>query len=175
MASGSSIMGRDPCWKYCTPMDGNKNGTVCNYCGLAIKSGEITRFKFHLSHTDPNSNTKKCPNVPPEVKQEIRRLLKEKNKAKAKKAADIEEIRSELQDTMGRRHRHVTDEDDEENLGGDDDDDGNDDVYMYPADMHTDERHAYREALRASKAVEWNRQQEEHFVKGKRKTSIILI
>ncbi|XP_059597191.1 uncharacterized protein LOC132254761 [Vitis vinifera] len=64
---------------------------------------------------------------------------------------------------MGRRHRHVTDEDDEENLGGDD-------VYMYPVDMHPDERHAYREAVRASKAAEWNRQQEEHFIKGKIKT-----
>nr|CAN81812.1 hypothetical protein VITISV_020893 [Vitis vinifera] len=31
---------------------------------------------------------------------------------------------------------------------------------MYPADLHPDERHAYREAVRASKAVEWNRQQE---------------
>ena len=65
---------------------------------------------------------------------------------------------------MGRRHRHVIDEDDEENLGGDgggdggggDDDDDGDDVYMYPADMHPDERHAYREAVRASKAAEWN-------------------
>ena len=153
MASESGIMGRDPCWKYCTPMEGNKNGTICNYCGLAIKSGGITRFKFHLSHTDPNSNTKKCPNVPPEVKQEIRRLIEQRNKAKAKKAVDIEEIRAELRDTMGRRHRHLIDEDDEENLGGDgggdgggggdDDDDGDDDVYMYPADMHPDERHAY--------------------------------
>ena len=53
-------------------------GTKCNYCGLAIKSGGITCFKFHLSHTDPNSNTKKCLNVPPEVKQEIRRLLEQK-------------------------------------------------------------------------------------------------
>ena len=69
---------------------------------------------------------------------------------------------------MGRRHRHVTDEDDEENLGGDDDD-GDDDVYMYPVDMHPDERYAYREAVRTSKPAEWNRQQEEHFVKGKEK------
>ncbi|RVW22828.1 hypothetical protein CK203_103198 [Vitis vinifera] len=29
----------------------------------------------------------------------------------------------------------------------DDDDDGDDDVYMYPADMHPDERHAYKEAV----------------------------
>ena len=91
MASESGIIGRDPCWKYCTPMKGDKNGTVCNYCGLAIKSGGITRFKFHLSHIDPNSNTKKYPNMPLKVKQEIRRLLEQKNKAKAKKAVDIEE------------------------------------------------------------------------------------
>ena len=65
MASGSGIMGRDPCWKYCTIMEENKNGTVCNYYGLTIKNGEITCFKFYLSHTDPHSNTKKCSNVPP--------------------------------------------------------------------------------------------------------------
>ena len=66
MASGSvgNIVGRDPTWSYCTPMEGNKNGTICNYCGLMIKSGVITCFKFHLSHMDPHSNTKKCPNVP---------------------------------------------------------------------------------------------------------------
>ena len=65
---------------------------------------------------------------------------------------------------MRGRHRHVIDEKVEENL----DDDG----YMYLADIHPDERHAYRVAIRASKAIEWNRQQEEHFVRGKRKTGI---
>ena len=50
-----------------------------------IKSGEITRFKFHLSHTDPLSNTKKCRNVP-EVKQEMKQLLEQKSKGKVKKA-----------------------------------------------------------------------------------------
>ena len=57
--SGSGVMGRDPCWKYCTPMEGNKNGKVCNYCGLTINSSEITRFTFYLSHIDPHSNTKR--------------------------------------------------------------------------------------------------------------------
>ena len=75
MDSGSNIGGRDPVWKYCTHVEGNRNCTVCNYCGLVIKSGGITRFKFHLSHLDPHSNTKKCPNVLPKVKQEIRQLL----------------------------------------------------------------------------------------------------
>ena len=98
--SGSNIGGRDPAWKYCTPIEGNKNGTICNFCGMIIKSGGITRFKFHLSHTDPHSNSKKCPNVPPDVKREIIQLLVERNKAKAKKAANIEEIRFELRGAM---------------------------------------------------------------------------
>ena len=55
-------------------VEGNKNGTICNYYGLMIKSGGITRFKFHLSHTDPHSNTKKCPNMLPGMKQETRQL-----------------------------------------------------------------------------------------------------
>ena len=65
MASGSG--GRDPTWRYCTPLEEPKNGIICNSCGLSIKSGGITRLKFYLSHTDPHSNTKKCPNVPSEV------------------------------------------------------------------------------------------------------------
>ena len=73
MASGSG--GRDPAWKYCTYLEGNKNGTICDYCGLMIKSGRITHLKFHLSHTGPHSNTKKCPNVMLEVKQEMKQLL----------------------------------------------------------------------------------------------------
>ena len=47
---------------------GVKMEPICNYCCLMIKSGGITRFKFHLSHRDPHSNTKKCPIVPPKVK-----------------------------------------------------------------------------------------------------------
>ena len=68
MDNGSNIGGRDPAWKYCTHVEGNRNSTVCNYCSLVIRSGRITRFKFHLSHSDPHFNTKKYPNVPPEVK-----------------------------------------------------------------------------------------------------------
>ena len=90
--SGSNTGGRDPAWKYCTLIEGNRNDTICNFCGMVIKSGRITWFKFHLSYTDPHSNSKKCPNVPPEVKKEMRQLLVERNKAKAKKAANIEEI-----------------------------------------------------------------------------------
>ena len=112
MASGGG--GRDPAWRHCAPLEGYKNGTVCNYCGLSIKSGGITRLKFHLSHTDPHSNTKKCPNVPPEVKQEMKQLLEQKGKAKAKKAVDMEEIRAELRGIMGGKHHYLIDDDDEE-------------------------------------------------------------
>ena len=66
MASGSG--GQDPAWRYCTSLEGNKNGTICNYYDLMIKSGGITRLKFHLSHMDPHSNIKKSTNVPSEVK-----------------------------------------------------------------------------------------------------------
>ena len=134
--SGSNTGGRDPAWKYYAPIEGNRNDTICNFCGMVIRCGRITRFKFHLSHTDPHSNSKKCPNVPPEVKKEMRQLLVERNKAKAKKAANIEEIRSELRGTMGGSHRHLFDD-------GDDDDEENeeedDDVHMYPPDMNLDE------------------------------------
>ena len=82
MASG----GRAPTWRYCTSLEGNKNGTICNYYDLMIKSGGITRLKFHLSHTDPHSNTKKCPNVLPKVTQEMKQLLEQKSRTKAKKS-----------------------------------------------------------------------------------------
>ena len=58
--SGSGVVGRDLAWKYCTPVDGNRNNVTCNYCGMIIKNEDITWFKFQLSHTNSNSNTKKC-------------------------------------------------------------------------------------------------------------------
>ena len=67
---------------------------ICNFCGMVIKSDGITRFKFHLLHTDPYSNSKKCSNVPP--KKKMRQFFVEMNKAKAKKTANIKEIRAEL-------------------------------------------------------------------------------
>ena len=94
--SGRNTRGRDSAWKYCTHIEGNRNDTICNFCGMVIKSGGITWFKFYLSHTDPHSNRKKCHNVPPEVKKEMRQLLVERNKSKAKKAANFEEIRAEM-------------------------------------------------------------------------------
>ena len=91
-------------------------------------------FKFHLSHSYLHSNSKKCPNVSPEVKKEMMQLLVHMNKAKAKKATDIEEIRVELRGIMRGNHRHLIDNDDEE------EEDEDKDFYMYLADMNPDER-----------------------------------
>ena len=55
---------------------------------------------------------------------------------------------------MGGRDRHLIDDDEDE-------EEEEEDVYMYPGDMTPDERAGFRAACRASKATEWNRQQEE--------------
>ena len=68
---GSGTFSRNLAWKYCSPIEGNQNGTICNFCGLVMKSGGISQFKYHLAHRDPNNNTKKCLSVPPKVKKEI--------------------------------------------------------------------------------------------------------
>ena len=145
---GSTVGGRDPSWKYCTPIEGNINDTICIYCGMVIKSGGITWFKFHLSHTDLHSNSKKCPNMPPEVKKKMRQLLVQRNKAKVKKTAHTKEIRAKLRGTMGDSHRHLVDNDDDEN------EDEEHDVYMYLTDMNLDEPTDYRVSCCASKASE---------------------
>ncbi|KAL6330663.1 hypothetical protein AAG906_003274 [Vitis piasezkii] len=42
MASGGGLPmpRRDPTWKYCSLVEGNRNGTICNFCGLLMKSGD---------------------------------------------------------------------------------------------------------------------------------------
>ena len=49
---------------------------------------------------------------------------------------------------MGGRHHTIIDDDEKE--------EGDEDVCMYPANIHPDERDEYREAVRASKASERN-------------------
>ena len=73
----------------------------------------------------------------------------------------MEEIRAELRDTMRGKHHCLIDDNDEE--------EGDEDVHMYPADMHPDERDEYREAVRALKASERNINQVAGFMRGKRK------
>ena len=63
---------------------------------------------------------------------------------------------------MGGRHHTIIDDKEEK-------EEGDEDVYMYPADMHPDERDEYQEAVRASKAGEWNQERAKGFMRGKRK------
>ena len=62
---------------------------------------------------------------------------------------------------MGGRHHTIIDDEEEE--------EGDEDVYMYPADMHSDEQDEYREAVRESKDSEWNRKKAKGFMRGKEK------
>ena len=39
--SGNTIGSGYSAWKYCIPIEGNRNDTICNYCGMVIKSGGI--------------------------------------------------------------------------------------------------------------------------------------
>ena len=65
---------------------------------------------------------------------------------------------------MGGSHRHLFDDDDDDDEENEVEDD---DVYIYPPDMSPDEQTDYWAACRASKASEWNHQQEEGFMRGK--------
>ncbi|XP_060673906.1 uncharacterized protein LOC132804042 [Ziziphus jujuba] len=88
----------DPAWSHCIPIEGNKYGIICKYCNHKMQSDGMTRLKYHLAHSDPKSNVKKCPNVPPEVKKEIYHYLRKKEHAKLKKKTMEEDIRNELRD-----------------------------------------------------------------------------
>ena len=60
---------------------------------------------------------------------------------------------------MGGHDRHLIDDDEDEE----------EDVYMYLGDMTPDERAEFRAACRALKVSELNQQEEEGFMRGKRK------
>ncbi|RVX01169.1 hypothetical protein CK203_036163 [Vitis vinifera] len=91
-------------------------------------------------------------------------MVYNKTKAKANKVANIQEIRAKLCGSMGVGDTHLINEED------DDEDVEDQDVYMYPTNMHPDEWSAHRSAVCASKATEWERQQYENIVGSKHKT-----
>nr|XP_048335203.1 uncharacterized protein LOC125423811 [Ziziphus jujuba var. spinosa] len=108
-----------------------------------MKSGGVTRLKYHLSGIDPSHNVQPCGQVPPEVKKFIIDLLKGKQQRKIQKANRMEEIRADLR---GQLHAETYDVDDED-----------DDDIAYPPGMDPYEKNDYREAIRASKQSEWER------------------
>ena len=76
-------------------------------------------------------------------------MVHDKTKAKAKKVANIQEIRAQLHGTMGVIDTHLIDED------SDDEDVEDQDVYMYPTDMHSEKRDSYRSTVHALKPTKW--------------------
>ncbi|XP_060675231.1 uncharacterized protein LOC132804569 [Ziziphus jujuba] len=138
MASGGSK--HDPTWEHGFPIEGNKSGTICKYYNRVMKSGQVTRLKYHCSGIDPSHNVQPCGQVPPEIKKFIIDLLKGKQQRKIKKANRMEEIRADLR---GQLHAETYDEDD-------------DDI-AYPPWMDPYEKNDYREAICASKQSEWER------------------
>ena len=145
MASGGSR--RDPAWEHGEQIPSNKNGSICKYCRLTMKSGGVTRLKYHLSGMDPGNNVPgnnvlRCESVPTEVKAYIKSLLMNKQKEKAKKAHVMEEVRAELRGEL---------------IGSQDDSD--DEGIVYPDEnMTLEELREYRQAIRNSKEAQWNRE-----------------
>ena len=92
---------KDPARKYCTDVEGKKGALQCSFCGTIFLGGGITRFKYHLSGTDPERNVKTCASAPPEVRDEMRKALKEKEIVKKKKEKIQAQIRAELRGKLG--------------------------------------------------------------------------
>nr|XP_011469160.1 PREDICTED: uncharacterized protein LOC105352880 [Fragaria vesca subsp. vesca] len=138
MTSGGSR--RDPAWEHGERIPGNKNGSICKYCRITMKSGGVTRLKYHLSGMDPGNNVQRCEAVPIEVKNFIRSLLMSKQKEKTKKTHVMEEVRAELRGELI-----------------DSQDNSDDEVYP-DEEMGPEELRHYRQAIRDSKEAQWNRE-----------------
>ena len=115
----SGVTNCDPAWEHGDPLDINKNGTVFKYCGQVMKSGGVTRLKYHLSGLDPGNNVQRCDNVPPEVKAYITTLLKNKQHQKEKKTHGMENIRAELRGEVIGQAADSDDDDDEDKCDDD--------------------------------------------------------
>ncbi len=136
MTSGGSR--RDPAWEYGERIPGNKNGSICKYCRITMKSGGVTRLKYHLRGMDPRNNVQQCEAVPIEVKNFIKSLSMSKQKEKTKKAHMMEEVRAELRGELI-----------------DSQDNSDDEVYPNE-EMGPEELRHYRQAIRDSKEAQWN-------------------
>ncbi|GAV88909.1 LOW QUALITY PROTEIN: zf-BED domain-containing protein/DUF659 domain-containing protein, partial [Cephalotus follicularis] len=90
----------DPRWEHGDPVPGTRGGTLCKCCGHVMKSGGVTHLKCNLAGNDRQKNVKACEQVPPEVKQEMRLLLKKKAEQNAKNKNKIKGIREELRSNI---------------------------------------------------------------------------
>ena len=116
----SGVTKHDPAWEHRDPIDGNEHGTICKYCGRVMKSGGVTRLKYHLSGLDPAKNVQRCDSVPPEVKAFIRTLVKNKKQQQEKITQGMENIRAGLRgEVIGQAVDSDDDEDDEDECDDD--------------------------------------------------------
>ncbi|KAF8402156.1 hypothetical protein HHK36_013108 [Tetracentron sinense] len=140
-------MVRDIGWSHGKQIEGNKNGAICNYCGKKIRSGGITRLKWHLAGGD--SNVADCPSCPMEVRQAMKVNLTIGAKQRLEHVAEQKAIRQEIR--RGLQPPVDVDDDDEDDT-------------LYPIDcIGVDERLAYRQGYRQSMRQQWDKDQKRSF------------
>ncbi|XP_062015024.1 uncharacterized protein LOC133731650 [Rosa rugosa] len=141
MASSDPVGSKkDPTWNYAFPYQGQTKGTVCKFCNTVIKSGGITRFKFHLTGLDPAKNTRVCDKVPPEVQKLVKEWMRRKCTAKYQKDSIIRDTREEFRSGLSQQ---LNSEDEDEGFVG----------------QHDVDPRDYKAAMRASRQSEWEREQ----------------
>ncbi|KAK3211080.1 hypothetical protein Dsin_015786 [Dipteronia sinensis] len=73
----------DPAWKHCKEVDRDDRKyykyLLCNYCQQEIKEC-VSRMKHHLPQT--KKDVRKCPSVPEEVRDEMKKYLRIRENAK---------------------------------------------------------------------------------------------
>lgn len=72
----------DPAWTYGVPVNVKRTKIQYNYFHKEVNGG-ITSLKQHLAHKA--GKVAKCPNVPQEVRREMKALLPARKKKKKKK------------------------------------------------------------------------------------------
>ncbi|XP_058106353.1 uncharacterized protein LOC131249567 [Magnolia sinica] len=147
MSSGSEKGGaRDIRWKHGRPVEGNKYGAICNYCGQVIRSGGVSRLKEHLA--GGYKNVKDCPSVTRPVREEMKAVLTEVKSRKLQQRDWERDMREELRGTgwgLGAIDEH--DDDDDEGI-----------VYLDDC-VTAREMSDFRQVIRESRASEWEGEQ----------------
>uniref|UniRef100_A0ACD5YH14 Uncharacterized protein n=1 Tax=Avena sativa TaxID=4498 RepID=A0ACD5YH14_AVESA len=98
-------------WSHGKPYHG---GFKCNYCGLGLKSGGVTRLKVHLARV--KGDARPCAAVPARVR---RAMLKSVSALRVKKRAKERRNRAVERDvlmrmTRGRAHEDMFDDEDDD-------------------------------------------------------------
>ncbi|OMO51577.1 putative Zinc finger, BED-type [Corchorus capsularis] len=145
-------MPKDDARQHGTPILEIKGGVICKYCGFVMRSGGVTRLKWHLAGIDPKKNVKACEVVTDDVRDLMQHSLCTFAKSKEKRRTHMDDIRAELAtDVMGQED-NVEDEDE--------------DTVAYPPDVSADKMHAYKKAFHASKQFEWEWEQRMRYSSG---------